>query len=55
MVPDAVKLLCRRLKTIYAARPRSMLEWYEFTRDDIVLAPFFQVCSSRFLETLYLC
>lgn len=43
MAPASVKLALKKLKSIYAARPRSLLEWYEFVRDDIILAPFFQV------------
>lgn len=42
MAPASVKLALKKLKSIYAARPRSLLEWYEFVRDDIILAPFFQ-------------
>ena len=32
----------RKCRAAWAARPRSCMEWYEFTRDDIVFQPRFQ-------------
>lgn len=42
MANTTLSLAWKRVKAVWAARPRSMMEWYEFIRDDIVFMPYFQ-------------
>lgn len=37
-----LKSALKRAKAVFDARPKSLLEWYEFTRDEVVLTPRFQ-------------
>jgi len=42
MSTNAVKIALKKVKQVWATRPRSVLELYECTRDEIVLTPRFQ-------------